>query len=262
MLSRNVIQFITSLRIKKYRNESGSFIVEGEKSVAELLQSHYEIEGLYCTEDWERENESIAMLKKPDLHIISENELKKVSDLKTPNKVLAVVAIPDESPLVPDDFLDLILALDGIRDPGNMGTILRTADWFGIKHVICSPDCVDIYNPKVVQATMGSFLRIHVHMMELNHAISQRPGDVPVFGALLSGPKLTEKKFVKPGVLIIGNESRGISPGLIPHVTDPIFIPCFRSAGNASLLPESLNASIANAIICFEIRKQLSENKF
>lgn len=262
MLSRNTIKLINSLKIKKYRYETRCFIVEGEKSVAELLQSQYTIAGIYCTENWIKENETIERLKKLEVHLVNEIELGKISDLTTPNKVLAVASIPPELPMFPDDYNDLVLALDGIRDPGNMGTILRTADWFGIQHVVCSPGCVDIYNPKVIQATMGSFIRIQIHTSDLTAFIKQLPEKTPVFGALLSGPKLAEKKFPKPGILVIGNESRGISPELIPLITDPIFIPFTRKKENPAFLPESLNASIANAIICYEIRKQLSENKF
>ncbi len=262
MLSHNVIKFINSLKIKKYRQQHQAFLVEGEKSVAELLKGRFRVSAIYCLEGWMRENYSILQRCNADISIVTEEELHKISDLATPNKVLAVAGLPVSRELDKAYFNDLILALDGIRDPGNMGTILRTADWFGIKLVVCSPDCVDAFNPKVIQSSMGSYARIHVHYMELVGLIKAAPHDFPVFGALLEGPSVTEKKFTKPGILIIGNESKGISKSLIRHITDPVFIPPFHNLADGTSHAESLNASVANAIICYEIRKQLSENKF
>ncbi|MBK7173038.1 MAG: RNA methyltransferase [Bacteroidales bacterium] len=261
MLSKNTIKFINSLKVKKYRQLHQAFIVEGEKSVNELIHGQLTTKSIYCTQSWYELNSNAIAGKNLELIIVSDEELSKISDLTTPNKVLALVQIPSTLQLESFNAAEMILALDGIRDPGNMGTILRTADWFGIRQIICSPDCVDLYNPKVVQATMGSFARVQIVYADLEQSIRRFPS-IKVYGALLHGPSITEKKFTESGILIIGNESKGISPSLFPLITDPIFIPHLTSPLSSAYHAESLNASIANAIICYEIRKQLYENKF
>lgn len=262
MLSKNSIKYINSLKIKKYRLEHQSFLVEGEKCVSELLNSSLTTKAVYCNESWYNRNSRLIRNDSIIVELITDSELSRISDLTSPNQVLAIAAMPD--PPKPDMkmFSDIILALDSIRDPGNMGTILRTADWFGITNVVCSTDCVDIYNTKVVQASMGSIGRIRVHSLNLVDLLSMRPNKTPVYGALLEGETITSKKFSKNGILIIGNESQGISNQLLPLITDPVFIPPFLHSENSSYHAESLNASVANAIICYEIRKQLGENKF
>ena len=262
MLSKNSIKFVNSLKIKKYRQLHQAFTVEGEKSVAELLAGQFRLMAIYCLESWYLENRELIRKNQVEPQLVTEDELARISDLTTPNRVLAIARIPETSEIKEDDYSDMILALDGIRDPGNMGTIIRTADWFGIRQLVCSPDCVDIYSPKVIQSTMGSFARVNVTIMELIQLINLAPQSTAVFGALLEGPSLTSKQFSKPGILIIGNESKGISAPIIPYITDPVFIPSFTGRNETSPRAESLNASVANAIICYEIRKQLSENKF
>jgi RNA methyltransferase, TrmH family len=261
MLSKNTIKYIQSLKIKKYRQQNQAYIVEGEKCVTELLHSNIPVLAVYATMNWLEAYENDLRGKQSKAEAITEDELRKISDLTTPNKVLALAGITEYEPLQTIDFSDLILALDSIRDPGNMGTIIRTADWFGIRNIICSPDCVDFYNPKVIQSTMGSFARVKAHYIDLAYSISNAPTGTPIYGALLEGPLLTDKKFQKSGILLIGNESKGISNSLIPFITDPIYIPPFGHGHQNSYHAESLNASIANAIICYEIRKQLTENK-
>jgi TrmH family RNA methyltransferase len=262
MLSRNAVKFVNSLKIKKYRQEHKAFIVEGEKMVDELLQSHLDILTLYALEEWITEHRNLTGQQSAQIVTVSMPELGKISDLVTPNKVLATVRIPEKTVNPALNLQDFVLVLDSIRDPGNMGTIIRTADWFGVRNIICSSDCVDIYNPKVVQATMGSYMRVNVHYMDLVMFLKEVPSGIPVYGALLKGQSVFEKKFIKPGVLVIGNESRGISASLLPLISDPVFIPPYLNHGAGSYRAESLNASIANAIICYEIRKQLSKNKF
>jgi RNA methyltransferase, TrmH family len=262
MLSKKAIKYINSLKIKKYRQQYKSFIVEGDKSVTELLGGSIVTKAVYCTESWKSEHAELLSSRNIELYILEESDLPKISDLSTPNKVLAVASVPALKELTPADYEDMILVLDGIRDPGNMGTILRTADWFGIRNIVCSLDSVDVFNPKVVQATMGSFARVNVLYVDLLNFMAMVPKSTPVYGALLEGPPLTDKKFIKPGILIIGNESQGISSGLVPHISDPVFIPPFPPGIPPSYHAESLNASVANAIICYEIRKQLFENKF
>lgn len=261
MLSKNAQKFINSLKIKKFRQIHNLFLVEGEKSVDELLVSNLTTRAIYCTQSWFEERVGSMPAYMPECNIISEEELLRISDLSTPNKVIAIAVMPSfkQEELMHED--DLILALDGIRDPGNMGTIIRTADWFGIRNIICSEDSVDVYNPKVIQATMGSYARVRVSYLDLNDFIlGHQP--VKVYGALLDGISITEKKFSENGIIIIGNESKGISPQLKPLITDPIFIPHLFKSSETGYHAESLNASVANAIICYEIRKQLYSNKF
>ncbi|MFZ4546526.1 MAG: RNA methyltransferase [Bacteroidales bacterium] len=261
MLSHNQIKFINSLKIKKYRHQHKAFFVEGEKGVAELFHSPFHITKVYALREWIDANHSLPESLKTEIQEITADELKKVSDLISPNLVLAIASIPEPELPDPSGFKSMALALDGIRDPGNMGTIIRTADWFGINKIICSSDSVDVYNPKVVQATMGSFSRVQVFYVDLPAYFSNLPSKVPVFGALLQGPDLSEKSFRKEGIILIGSESHGISEKLIPFVNEPVYIPHF-SINTSSNQAESLNASIANGIICYEICKQLYKNNF
>ncbi|MEI6060701.1 MAG: RNA methyltransferase [Bacteroidota bacterium] len=261
MLSNNQVKYINSLKIKKFRLQHKAFIVEGEKSVGELFGSPLLPLQVYATSDWLDTNWSRLKSKKTEVQEITEEELNKVSDLVTPNKVLAIVGIPETELPEPGGKPEMILALDGIRDPGNMGTMIRTADWFGISRIICSTDSVDVYSPKVVQATMGSFSRVKILYTNLVSFFGELPPDIPVFGALLKGPDITQKTFTRPGIILIGSESHGISGSLIPFINEPLHIPGFAVSGSKNHA-ESLNASIANGIICYEICKQLSKKYF
>ena len=261
MLSHNQVKYINSLKIKKFRQTNKAFIVEGEKGVNELLKSQLKTIKILALSEWLATNFSVLDKKKIEFQEITADELNKVSDLITPNQVLAIAEIPEATIPSPSEFTGMTLALDGIRDPGNMGTIIRTADWFGINTIICSSDSVDIYNPKVIQATMGSFSRVNVFYINLPDFFKSLPVNIPVFGALLEGPDITEKKFTSPGIILIGSESHGISRSLIPFINEPLHIPHFSSSGTVNQA-ESLNASIANGIICYEICKQLYKNIF
>jgi RNA methyltransferase, TrmH family len=258
MLSHNQVKYINSLKIKKFRQKNQAFIVEGEKGVSELLKSPLNTISIYAIGEWIDKNLSQLRGKDIDLQEITADELNKVSDLITPNQVLAIAEIPEMQLPEPASFTTMTLALDGIRDPGNMGTMIRTADWFGISRIICSSDSVDVYNPKVVQATMGSFGRVNVFYVNLPDFFKALPVEIPVFGALLEGPDITKKTFTRPGIILIGSESHGISGSLIPYVNEPLHIPHFSASGTKNRA-ESLNASIANGIICYEICKQLSK---
>jgi len=258
MLSHNQIKYINSLKSKKFRQQHSAFIIEGEKGVSELLSSSIKPVKVFALAEWLDKNLALLTEKNIGLQEITIDELKKVSDLTSPNQVLAIGEIPEVEMPEPSGFTGMTLALDGIRDPGNMGTMIRTADWFGIKRIICSPDSVDVYNPKVVQATMGSFSRVSVFYTDLLNLFKAFPGDIPVFGALLEGPDITQKTFTRPGVILIGSESHGISNELISFINEPLHIPRF-SHSDADNQAESLNASIANGIICYEICKQLSK---
>jgi TrmH family RNA methyltransferase len=261
MLSHNQTKFINSLKIKKFRQIHEAFIVEGEKSVDELLKSSMQIQQIFATPAWLANHASLMSGKNLDVQEITEVEFKKVSDLVTPNQVLAIAFIPETTLPLPSKLTGMNLALDGIRDPGNMGTMIRTADWFGISNIICSSDSVDMYNPKVVQATMGSFSRVKVIYTDLVTYFEELPSEIPVFGALLEGPDITEKTFTRPGIILIGSESHGISESLIPFINEPLHIPRFSKPETLNYA-ESLNASIANGIICYEICKQLFKNNF
>lgn len=259
MLSKNQIRYINSLKIKKFRMEHGTFITEGEKCTAELLNSNLEVTAVYALHDWLDENQGILESKNILFTETDEAGLAKISDLTTPNKVVALARIPKPE-FTPEIYSHYILALDNINDPGNMGTIIRTADWFGIRKIVCSPGCVDAFNPKVVQSTMGSITRVSIQYLELAKFIKQKPEGTPVYGAMLHGQSLNKTVFDTKGILIIGSESHGISPDILPLLTDAIHIPSF-SHNEAITNAESLNASIANAIICYELSKQLFEKK-
>jgi TrmH family RNA methyltransferase len=261
MLTHNQVKYINALKIKKFRQLNKAFIVEGEKGVVELLKSSLKTVKVLALSEWLDVNFSWLNKMKIEFQEITADELKKVSDLITPNQVLAIAEIPEATIPTPAEFEEMALALDGIRDPGNMGTIIRTADWFGISKIICSSDSVDIYNPKVIQATMGSFSRVNVFYINLPDFFKSLPTEIPVFGALLEGPDITQKKFTRPGIVLIGSESHGISGSLVPFINEPLHIPHFSAPGTENHA-ESLNASIANGIICYEICKQLSKNNF
>ena len=258
MLSHNQVKYINSLKIKKFRQKNQAFIVEGEKVVSELLKSSMNTISIFATGEWIDKNISQLRGKDIELQEITDGELQKISDLITPNQVLAIAEITEIQLPEPASLIGMTLALDGIRDPGNMGTMIRTADWFGISRIICSSDSVDVYNPKVVQATMGSFSRVNVFYVNLPDFFKALPAEIPVFGALLEGPDITKKTFTRPGIILIGSESHGISGSLIPFVNEPLHIPHFKVSGTKNRT-ESLNASIANGIICYEICKQLSK---
>jgi TrmH family RNA methyltransferase len=235
MLSRKESKYIQSLCHKKYREEEGLFIVEGVKMVDELLQSDYTIKKIYALQDWMASHN----IKNLEIVEVSEAELQSISALQTANKVLAVVE-QKRLAVAPVIKNKLTIVLDGIQDPGNLGTIIRIADWFGITQIICSNDTVELYNPKVIQSTMGSFARVNIWYKELNKFLEN--ASVPVFGALLNGKNIYEMQKPKEGFLIIGNESKGIRENILRLITQPITIP---KKGNA----ESLNAAVATAIL-------------
>ncbi len=253
MLSKNQIKNIQALHLKKNRQQQGLFIAEGKKIIDEILNSDLSIEHIFATRHWLNEGgrEYPENVLNNRITIISEEELKKISALQSPNKVLAVCkqkeSIVDYSRMTSS----WNIYLDGIRDPGNLGTIIRVADWFGVAHVICSEDCAELYNPKTIQSTMGSFLRVPVVYKRLAEIISdlKKTGiQVPLYGATLNGINIyTEKDFPK-GMLLIGNESHGISEEALYYVTKKISIPA--ADGSPT---ESLNAAIATSLITAEL---------
>ncbi|MEH6306341.1 RNA methyltransferase [Olivibacter sp. CPCC 100613] len=251
MLSKSQLQFIKSLHQKKFRKEHGLFIVEGLKSITDFFHSDYAIHSIYCTPKVEPK---IDILKKKIKHYpISERDLEVISTLKAPQGILALIEIPNDPPFYEEELRNrFTLVLDTIQDPGNLGTIIRTADWFGIKHIICSEETVESFNPKVVQATMGSLARISIRYTNL-HAFLKGI-KLPVFAAELNGQSIYKTDFGKEGLLILGNEGNGIMPGLVNDKTQRITIPRF---GNA----ESLNVAVSAAIFCSEIGKKYNLDK-
>lgn len=249
MLSKNKIKYIKSLQIKKYRKLHQAFLVEGEKIIKELLLSNFNTLAIYGTFEFLSKNQAFL---KSNLEVIevSEKELTQVSSLKTNVSALAIVQIPEKKE-VTFQKKDLVLILDNIQDPGNLGTIIRTADWYGLSQIICSKDSVELYNPKVIQATMGSFLRVRIHFEDLtyffekHHILFDK-----IYGAYLEGENLHKTKFSNKNVaLVLGNESQGIRPEYRKWITNPLTIPSFGQA-------ESLNVGIATAIFCDNWQRQ------
>ena len=234
MLSRNDVKYIQSLCHKKFRQQEGLFIAETPKLIDELLNSQYEIKNIYATQEWITQHS----VQQAPVMAITEIELERISALQTPNQVVAVVKQKDEAPLNISD--EWVLVLDGIQDPGNLGTIIRIADWFGIKHIICSNDTADRYNHKVVQSTMGSFVRVNIIYTDLAPFLKKI--SVPVFGALLQGENIYTLNNSTKGIIVIGNEGKGIAPELLPFISKPVTIPKIGGA-------ESLNAAVATGII-------------
>lgn len=256
MLSRRQIQFIKSLQQKKFRKEHRCFVAEGSKLVEELLLNNLKPDSLFAVSAWAEVHQALLEPYMGLVSIISERELQRISSLKTPGTVLAVFKTHSHKFDPKLTQSELILMLDDISDPGNLGTIVRTADWFGIKHVVCSPETVDIYNPKTVQATMGSLARVKVYYSHLAEILVKLPLNISVYGALLNGKALTSLALANHGVLIIGNEAHGISKELLPFINVPVVIPSIQKGGAGTQRPESLNAAVAAAILCYEFRRQ------
>jgi TrmH family RNA methyltransferase len=255
MLSKNQISFVNSLKQKKFREEHQLFIAEGAKIVPELLTSGIEVKQIYATSEFLRK---VIIPESIERFEIKENELDRISALSSPNEALAVCKIPQRS-FNEETFKDrLTLVLDDIKDPGNLGTIIRVADWFGIENIVCSNDTVDAFNPKVVQATMGSISRINIYYTGLNEFFKFKVQSLKlaVFGALLEGENIYSKELPLSGFIVIGNESRGISDEVQQMITDKISIPSFSHYKSGSGEAESLNAAIATAIICSEFRRR------
>jgi TrmH family RNA methyltransferase len=241
MLSKNQIKLISSLQQKKHRFANQLFFAEGVKVIQELVKSNFELEHLYTTKS---DFDEIPLTKKT---IISESDLNKISALATPNTCLAVFKIPLEKKIIDSG---LIVALDSIRDPGNLGTILRLCDWFGVKQLLCSKETVDIFNPKVVQATMGSIARVNVNYVDLNAFISKTK--LPVFGTFMDGDTIYKTDLPQEGIIIMGNEANGISKELENLVQKRLTIPRFGDLQKT----ESLNVATATAIILSEFSRR------
>jgi RNA methyltransferase, TrmH family len=252
MISKNQIKRIQSLHSKKNREEEALFIIEGLKLVAEFISNEkYSVHEVFATSDFLAKYQQILENHRITYFEISAEELKKISLQTSPNQVLATVRASEDR--LNTDLLNIstTLYLDDIRDPGNLGTIIRIADWFGIHQVICSPNCAELYNPKTLQASMGAVLRVNVISLSFEELLPNIK-NLPVYGALLNGQNIYTSKL-KHGLIIIGNEANGISDEVLIHVAHPITIPAATNNGS-----ESLNAANACAIICSEFHRQLT----
>ncbi len=251
MLSKNKTKFVNALLSKKQREQMQLFRVEGSNNVIDFLQSGLEATEIFATENWI--NAHLDLISDHKSEAITEAEMKKITALTTPSDVLALFALPNQHSLPASQLSSLALMLDDIKDPGNLGTIIRTADWFGIRHIICSNSTTDAFSPKVVQASMGSLSRVNIQYTELKTVLTSLKQDVPVYGALLEGKSIQNISHSGPGIILIGSEAHGINPNLFSHINQKITIPAGPPSNSGKA--ESLNASIATAIICYQLTK-------
>ena len=236
MVSKSQIKLITSLAQKKYRQQNALFVVEGIKGIREFLDSSYVLHSLYALE---------GVFEDQDTTEVSPAELKKISFLKTPQKALALFEIPKQRLEIKSGFQ---LVLDEVRDPGNLGTLIRLCDWYGIEHLICSEQTVDCFNPKVVQATMGSLTRVNLVYTNLETYLSKQK--LPVYGAFMNGENVYRSRLPEEAILVLGNEANGISAAVSEKIQQKISIPQFGSSTT-----ESLNVAIAGAILVSEFKR-------
>lgn len=248
MISKARIKQIHALEIRKYRKQEQLFVAEGPKLVGDLLQT-MQPEYVAARPSWIRENRDLLHLS--DIDEITEDELHRASLLRTPKDVIALFRIPQYVWTSDTPLKALVLALDGVQDPGNLGTIVRIADWFGIEDILCSQETVDIYNPKAIQATMGAIARVRVHQVDLATILQQ--SDCPIYGTFLDGENLYNKPLGNHGIIIMGNEGNGISKQISMLVNERLFIPNYPQERQTS---ESLNVAIATSIICAEFRRR------
>ncbi|GGN01088.1 RNA methyltransferase [Dyadobacter beijingensis] len=251
MLSKNRIKYINSLKIKKYRQLHEAFIIEGAKSVLELLDSDFEIEFVLVTQEFQQKYSSILSRHNVPVETVTIQELEGLGAFQTNDSCLAVAKTKENAFLSPLDA-EYMLVLDDVRDPGNLGTIIRVADWYGIQKIVCSRDTTDVYNPKVIAAAKGSFTRVKLYYTDLAAYFEQiKEKDFPVIGAFLGGDSLYDYAFPqKGGIIMMGNESNGISDRVAEFVTNKIMIPRFGEA-------ESLNVGIATAVMLDNMRRQV-----
>lgn len=258
MISSSQSKLIRSLQKKKFRQQHRLFLVEGEKLVGELLEGNFEkqfhIRELFATPDWFELHASLNHAKAAKITEVTTAELKKVSNQVSPQPVMALVSVPEDRFRVEDLLHQPVLAFESIRDPGNLGTIMRTADWFGIRHIVCTPDSADLYNPKVVQSTMGAIFRVHVHYQNLETMLNRREMQAKtVFGTFTEGENLYHASLDPDPIILFGNESHGLSGRLTPFIRRRISIPSFSERGSG---PESLNVAASVAVVCSELRRR------
>ena len=245
MISKNQIKYIRQLELKKYRKREGVFVAEGPKVVGDLLR-RYQPMAVYATEEWFEAHGPEGVTE------ITDEELHRISFLQHPQQVLALFPIPIINYQLSIIHSKLSLALDGVQDPGNLGTIIRIADWFGIDTIYCSEDTADAYNPKVVQATMGRIARVNIIYINLQTLFDNLPPSFPIYGTLLDGEDIYQQPLSNEGIIVMGNEGNGISETIRQRINRRLLIPCFREGDTA----ESLNVAIATAITCSEFRRR------
>ena len=248
MISKNQIKYIRQLEQKKFRKRENCFVAEGPKVVGDLMRQ-YQPKAIFATEEWIKRVESYDDSK---LTTVSPDELRRISFLQTPQQVLALFPIPEHTSYLSPLTSHLYLALDSVQDPGNLGTIIRIADWFGIDTIYCSEDTADAYNPKVVQATMGSLAHVHIKYTNLLQLFDALPKDYPIYGTLLDGDDIYQQPLTEHGIIVMGNEGNGISDAVRQQVNHRLLIPNFHQGDSA----ESLNVAIATAITCSEFRRR------
>ena len=244
MISNRESKFIKSLQLKKFRQLENQFVVEGAKNVLELLQSDLEVVKIYATVDFSEKYKGQLSRYEDSLVEAKEADLKKVGSFTSNNAALALVKMPQPTKV---DTSQSILAFDRIKDPGNLGTVIRIADWYGFKQIVCSPESVDCYNPKVISATMGSFARVRVHYADLAELLRN---SAHVYGTTLQGDNIHQLKFQEPAVVVFGNESEGLADELKQYLTQEVFIPGYGGA-------ESLNVAVSTAVFCDNFRRLL-----
>jgi len=249
MLSASKIKVINSLKIKKYRDENALFFAEGTKTVTDIFP-YFACKWLIATDEWIGEHRS---LQAEEIITITPEMLKKISGLKTPSSVLAVFKKPDYQIDFQEISHSLSIVLDEVQDPGNLGTIVRIADWFGIENIICCENTADIFNPKTIQATMGAVARVRVHYTLLADFFEKLPSSTPVFGTYMEGENIYQEKLPNKGIIVMGNEGKGISENLGKYISHRLHIPNFPAERKTS---ESLNVAIAAAIVCSEFRRR------
>ena len=240
MVSKSQTKLITSLQQKKYRDQTGLFVAEGPKVIAELLNDGMRLHSFFSTD--------ASQITAENHFLLNEAELKKISFLKSANTSLAIFEIPKTKPIQDSG---LIVALDAVRDPGNLGTIIRLCDWFGVRQLFCSEDTADCFNPKVVQATMGSLARVQIHYVSLSGFLEETT--LPIYGGFMDGKNVYSEKLPQTGILVMGNEANGVSKEIIQKITHKITIPRFGSLQKT----ESLNVATATAILLSEFRRAI-----
>lgn len=254
MISKNKVKFIISLQKKKVRDEEKLYVIEGDKIVREFLSAGITLSTLIAKPEFLGSLSSEMTRNVLEIEDVSYDDLKRISTLKTPHNAVALVPITEKHLDFSVIFKNLCVAIDSIQDPGNLGTIIRAAAWFGIKHIICSYDCVDIYNPKVIQASMGAMLHANVYNQNLKEFfIIAQAKEISIFGTFLEGDSVYSHKLDNKGIILLGNEARGISADLIPFVTYKIMIPKFSSA---RLGIDSLNVGMAASVVFSEFMRR------
>jgi len=253
MISKQKIEMIRSLKERTVREKEGIFVAEGPKLVHDLLRTALEPLEIFLTAN------GLATMEKNftsvEVIVISDKEMERISAFKNPSSVLALFRKPQVDPVSKETFQGLNLVLDCVQDPGNLGTIVRMADWFGISSLFCSGDCADLYNPKCVQSTMGALARVQVHYLDLAGLLKEACElQIPVYGAYMDGESVFETELSTKAMIVMGSEGQGISPELSPYLTKKISIPAF-PAGHREL--ESLNVAVSASIICAEFRRRM-----